>query len=99
VFCFNITIAFGIYGILFVVSPFIAGFYKEPRLETIIKFIGLNIVVLSFSIIQRTKLTVKLDFKTQTKASLISVAAGGLCGVLLAYIESMRTDAFLYKTV
>jgi O-antigen/teichoic acid export membrane protein len=85
VFFFNITIAFCIYGILFATSPFIAGFYKEPRLETITKFIGLNVVVSSFSMVQRAKLTVKLDFKTQAKASLISVTAGGLCGVLLAY--------------
>jgi O-antigen/teichoic acid export membrane protein len=85
VFFFNITIAFFIYGILFAASPFIAGFYKEPRLETITKFIGLNVVVSSFSMVQRAKLTVSLDFKTQAKASLISVTAGGLCGVLLAY--------------
>jgi O-antigen/teichoic acid export membrane protein len=85
VFYFNITVAFCIYGILFAASPVIAEFYKEPQLKTITRLIGLNIIVSSFSIVQRAKLATKLDFKTQTKASLISVTASGLCGVFLAY--------------
>jgi O-antigen/teichoic acid export membrane protein len=99
VFCFNITVAFCIYGILFVVSPLIAGFYKEPQLKTITRFISLNIPISSFSVVQRAKLTIKLDFKTQTKASLISVIASGLCGVLLAYngygVWALITQAML----
>ncbi|KAA6316526.1 Teichuronic acid biosynthesis protein TuaB, partial [termite gut metagenome] len=85
VFYFNIAVAGIVYAILFICSPYIAGFYKEPQLEIITKWVGLNIVISAFSIVQRTKLTVKLDFKTQTKASLLAVIVSGCIGIALAY--------------
>ncbi|KAA6342558.1 Teichuronic acid biosynthesis protein TuaB [termite gut metagenome] len=85
VFYFNIVVAGIVYGILFLCSPYVAGFYKEPQLETITKWIGLNIILSAFSIVQRAKLSIKLDFKTQTKASLLSVIVSGCIGITLAY--------------
>ncbi|KAA6343188.1 Teichuronic acid biosynthesis protein TuaB [termite gut metagenome] len=85
VFYFNIVVAGIVYAILFICSPYIAGFYKEPQLEIITKWVGLNIVLSAFSIVQRAKLTVKLDFKTQTKASLLAVIISGCIGITLAY--------------
>jgi O-antigen/teichoic acid export membrane protein len=85
VFYFNIIIACIIYGILFIVAPYIARFYKEPQLETITRLIGINLIVSSFAIVQRAKLTIKLDFKTQTKASLTAVIVSGLAGIFAAY--------------
>ena len=66
-------------------SPYIASFYKEPLLEIIIKFIGLNLIISSFSLIQRSILTIALDFKTQAKCSLISVIMSGSIGIFLAW--------------
>jgi O-antigen/teichoic acid export membrane protein len=85
VFYFNIVVAGIVYGILFICSPYIAGFYKEPQLETITKWVGLTIVLSAFSMVQRAKLSIKLDFKTQTKASLLSVIVSGCIGITLAY--------------
>jgi|UniRef100_UPI003079CA50 teichuronic acid exporter len=85
VFYFNIVVAIGLYSILYVSSPYIAGFYKEPLLETITKWVGINIIVSAFSIVQRARLSIRLDFKTQAKASLIAVCCSGIIGVSLAY--------------
>ncbi|KAA6338386.1 Teichuronic acid biosynthesis protein TuaB [termite gut metagenome] len=85
VFYFNIAVAGIVYVILFICSPYIAGFYKEPQLEIITKWVGLNIVISAFSIVQRAKLTVKLDFKMQTKVSLLSIIVSGCIGITLAY--------------
>lgn len=84
-FYFNLAIAIVVYGILFFIAPFIASFYKEPQLEMITRFIGLNLIISGISIVQRAKLTVKLDFKTQAKASFIAVLFSGIVGVALAY--------------
>lgn len=54
-------------------------------MEVITKWIGLNLIISGFSIVQRAKLTVKLDFKTQAKASLLAVLFSGVVGVVLAY--------------
>ena len=40
----------------------------------------------SVSIVQQAMLTVKIDFKTQTKISLISVIVSGVIGIVVAYL-------------
>lgn len=85
VFYFNIAVALVFYFILYILAPYIALFYKEPQLNAITKWVGLNIVLMSFSIVQRTKLTINLDFKAQAKASLSAVIISGAIAIYLAY--------------
>lgn len=85
VFYFNIGIGFLTYLLLFVISPLIANFYKEPQLELLTRVIGINIVVTSFSVVHRAKLTISLNFKTLSIASLIGVIISGFIAIYLAY--------------
>lgn len=85
VFYFNIVVALVFYFILYISAPYIALFYKEPQLNAITKWVGLNIVLISFSIVQRAKLTINLDFKTQAQASLSAVIISGAIAIYLAY--------------
>lgn len=84
VFYFNIVISLCVYALLFAVAPYIALFYKEPLLTPVTRYIGLNIIISAFSVVQRAKLTIQLDFRTQAKASLISVVIGGTVGIVCA---------------
>lgn len=99
VFYFNIVVSVVIYLILYFSAPYIALFYKEPLLDIITKWVGLNIIISAFSIVQRAKLTIQLNFKTQAKASLVSVVISGACGVALAYygygVWALVTQALL----
>lgn len=85
VFYFNIVVSLVVYLILFLSAPYIALFYKEPLLDIITKWVGLNIIISALSIVQRAKLTIQLNFKTQAKASLIAVIISGICGIIMAY--------------
>lgn len=85
VFYFNIVVSLIVYLILFLSAPYIALFYKEPLLDIITKWVGLNIIISALSIVQRAKLTIQLNFKTQAKASLIAVVVSGICGITMAY--------------
>lgn len=85
VFYFNISISVLMYFIVFLLSPYIASFYNQPILESICKWMGLGLIIQGFSVIQIAKLTVNMDFKTQAKASLISVIISGIIGVYMAY--------------
>ncbi|MGR7813244.1 lipopolysaccharide biosynthesis protein [Lacinutrix undariae] len=85
VFYFNIASSVCIYIVLFLLSEPIAVFYEEPLLENLIKILGLNIIFSSFSIVQLAILTKELNFKTQSKASLISVIISGVIAVYFAY--------------
>jgi O-antigen/teichoic acid export membrane protein len=85
VFFFNILVSVVIYFFLFIISPYIALFYREPKLEIVSKIIFLNIIISSISIVHRAILTIRLDFKTQARASLFSVVLGGIVGIIFAY--------------
>lgn len=85
IFYFNITVGLFLYLILFVSAPLIANFYNEPLLVKITRIISLSIVINSFVVVQRAILTVKIDFKTQAKASLIAAILSGISGIWMAY--------------
>ena len=85
VFYFNIAIAVCFYLILFFSAPLIANFYDQQVLVSIVRVIGLIVIINSFAVVQRSKFTINIDFKTQTKASLLSIVISGLFGIYLAY--------------
>lgn len=85
VFIFNMVVAASIYCLLFIAAPYIADFYNEPQLTNITRVVSLNLILSSLSIVQKTRLTINLDFKTQTKAGLIAVIISGIVGIICAY--------------
>ncbi|MDR0560164.1 MAG: lipopolysaccharide biosynthesis protein [Prevotellaceae bacterium] len=85
VFYFNIAVGLLFYFMLFFASPYIAAFYDAPILENLTRVVALGILVNSLSIVPRAKFTINVDFKTQTKASLLSVIISGIVGILMAY--------------
>lgn len=85
VFLFNMVVAIGLYFVFFLAAPFIADFYHEPQLTDLTRVISLNLIFSSLSIVQKARLTIVLDFKTQTKAGIIAVLISGTCGVICAY--------------
>ena len=86
VFYFNIVVGVVVYLLLYLCSPFIASFYNEPKLDLVTKVVGLNLIISSFSVVQRAKLTIALNFKLQAVTSLIAVVISGVIGVYMAYV-------------
>jgi teichuronic acid exporter len=86
IFYFNIITSLFFYSTLFFAAPLIASFYKIPSLTSIIRVIGITLIVNSFAIIQQTILTANIDFKTQTITSIISWSIPGIVGIYFAYI-------------
>jgi len=85
VFYSNLGIGVFFYLLLFIASPWIAGFYKVPLLEPIAKTFALLFVINSLTWVPRTKLMIKVDFKTQSKVSIISIIVSGSIGITLAF--------------
>ena len=86
IFYFNIILGLAAAGLLCLGAPWIAAFYKQPILTPLTRAMSLIIVVNSFGLIQSTILSKKIDFKTQTKVSLIASIMSGIIGVTLAAI-------------
>ena len=85
VFIFNLSISLFIYVVLFISAPFIAGFYNQPELCSLVRILALTLVFSALSIVQRSRLTIALDFKKQAKAGAISVVLSGIVGISCAY--------------
>lgn len=85
VFYFNIAVGIILYLFLFFSAPLIARFYNEPILVPLTRAIGLCVVFNSLTVVQRALLTVKLDFKTQAKASFVGAIISGALGITMAY--------------
>lgn len=84
VFIFNLVISLFCYIILFVFSGYISAFYNEPILKPLIQVLGIGLVINSFGLIQRTILTKEINFKTQTKITIIASLGSGAVSLFLA---------------
>jgi O-antigen/teichoic acid export membrane protein len=72
-------------GVLFVVAPFIASLYDQPKLSLVLRIMALNVVMTSFLIVPSARLTSKFRFKALGMISLGSTVAGGLVALPLAF--------------
>ena len=85
VFYFNIVVSAVLYLILYAIAPWVAGFYNEPQLCSLMRVLCLIIIIISFAVVQRALYTASINFKTQAKASFIAAIISGVVGVWLAY--------------
>lgn len=84
VFYFNVAVGLLLYLLLYISAPWVASFYDLPALCPVMRVICIGIVLNSLAVVQRALLTVKIDFKTQAKASLVAACVSGMTGITLA---------------
>lgn len=86
VFWTNLVLSFGLTAILFFSAPIIGHFFNRPELVPYIHVMSFILVINALSITQQARLTKNIDFKTQTKISLISHILSGVIGIAMAYM-------------
>lgn len=87
IFYFNLVVGLAAAGLLYLGAPFIAVFYNQPILAPLSQAMSLIIVMNSFGLIQGTLLAKQLDFKTQTKVSLLAGGISGIIGIAMAVAD------------
>ena len=85
VFYFNLAAGILFFLILFFTAPFIASFFDEPQLTVIVQVLGIVLIIDSFTLIQRTILTKRIDFKLQARISVIASLGSGVIAIVMAY--------------
>lgn len=85
VFYFNIGVSIAIYSLIYFLAPLISDFYGQSILTPVTRIVALNLIINSFSLVQRAKLTIELNFKVQAFASLISLLLSGSLGIVMAF--------------
>lgn len=82
----NMVTSIVLFVLLYVVAPSIASFFSRPELVDLTRVTGLVLILQALSITQTTILTKQIDFKTKTKASVISAVLSGVIGITMAYM-------------
>ena len=85
VFVMNMVMGVFLYAVLFFSAPLLERLFGVEGLASVTRWIGLNLIITSFVVVQRTKLFIAVDFKTMAKASLCGAIISGIVGVVYAY--------------
>ena len=85
VFYFNIGVGAFLYLLLFFCAPLIAMFYDQPILIPLTRLLSLSILINSLVVVQRAQFTIRIDFRTQAKASLTAAVVSGIVGISMVY--------------
>ena len=99
----NMLFSIILYACLSLSSPLIAKFFERNELIQLVPAMGLILIINALSLTQQTILTTRIDFKTKTKASLLSSVISGIVGVICAYcglgVWSLVIQMLLQKTL
>lgn len=84
VFYFNVAVGLLLYMLIWVLAPHIAAYYGQPVLAPLARLTGLLIPVNALTVVQRALLSSALDFRTQTRASVVAYLLSGAAGIAMA---------------
>ena len=87
VFISNLGMSLLLYAIVFLCSPYIADFFGRQELIALTRVSSLGMVVGALALVQRARLTKRIDFKTQTKITLMSSLSSGVVGITMAFLD------------
>ncbi|MBP0902466.1 lipopolysaccharide biosynthesis protein [Mariniflexile gromovii] len=85
VFIFNLVGSIVIYIFFYFLAPFIASFYNQDILTSIIRVYCITFIINAFSAIQIARLLKQLDFKTQLIVAIPSLIVSSITGISMAY--------------
>lgn len=85
-FMVNLGMSILLYVIIFLFSPLIAQFFDREELISLTRVSSLGMILGALAIVQQTRLTKKIDFKTQTKITFFASITSGVIGIVMALL-------------
>ena len=86
VFLVNMGMSFLLYVIIFFSAPCIAFFFRRDELVWLTRTSSLGMIIGALGLVQQTRLTKCIDFKTQTKITFLASVASGIIGIVMAIL-------------
>ena len=83
-FIVNLGVSILLYFVIYLCSPFIANFFHREELVALTQVSSLVMVIGALGLVQQTRLTKRIDFKTQTKITIAASVASGIVGIVMA---------------
>ena len=84
VFICNLGMSLLLYAVTFLCAPLIANFFERQELTALVRVSSLGLIVGALGMVQQTRLTKRIDFKTQTKITLVASVVSGIVGIGMA---------------
>lgn len=84
IFWYNVLMSLFISGILFISASYISVFFQRKELEQIIKVFSIVPIINSFGLVQTALMYKNLQFKLNTKITLISNTLSGVIAIIFA---------------
>ena len=85
VFWTNLALSVLMAGILYGGAGLIARFFEREELTALMRVMCFIVIINALALVQKARLTKALDFKTQTKVTIISAVLSGVIGIWMAY--------------
>ena len=85
-FIVNLSLSLVLYVVIYAFSPFIADFFKRHELVVLTRVSSFGMIIGAFALVQQTRLTKRIDFKTQTKITIIASVISGVVGIVMALL-------------
>lgn len=85
-FIVNLGMSLLLYVIIYFCSPLIARFFGRSELVLLTRVSSLSIIIIALAIVQQTRLTKRINFKTQTKITLVASITSGVIGIAMAIL-------------
>jgi len=86
IFFINLGMSLLLYLVLFYCAPLIAKFFDHNELVELIRVSSIGMIIGAVALVQQTHLTKRIDFKTQTKITLVASLASAVVGVVMALL-------------
>lgn len=87
VFISNLGMSLLLYAIIYLCSPVIANFFERQELVALTRVSSLGMIIGALALVQQTRLTKRIDFKTQTKITIIASVTSGIIGIAMALLD------------
>ena len=85
-FVVNLGVSLLLYAVIFLCAPPIAHFFNRAELVALTRVSSIGMVIGALAMVQQTRLTKRIDFKTQTKITLIATVSSGMVGIAMALL-------------
>ena len=86
-FIVNFGMSFLLYVLIYFCAPWIAIFFEREELVLLTRVTSISIILGALAIVQQSRLTKQIDFKTQTKITLIASIISGIVGIVMAILD------------
>lgn len=84
----SLSVAVGLYVVLFISAPWIAFFYDMPDILVPFRVLSLILIPGALNSVQIAKISREMNFKQAFKSNLVAIIISGVAGIICAYLNA-----------